>query len=77
MTFNGESSEKAHMDVGVQQGSILGSLLCLIHLNDLPLECQHSILDMYADDSTLTVSHKNLEEVENQLKSGGSYPELV
>ena len=49
-------------DVGVPQGSILGPLLFLIFFNDLPkfLSCQ---IEVYADDSTLSVSGTTIEEI--------------
>ena len=67
--FQQAMSEPLTMTSGVPQGSILGPLLSILYMNDLPLEMEHCELDMYADDSTLESAEKTVEGLENNLSS--------
>ena len=50
------------------QGSILGPLLFLIYINDMnaSIECR---LSLYADDSALLFSHKNIDVINENLST--------
>ena len=50
------TSEQLTVKQGVPQGSILGPLLFLLFVNDMPLHVQKSTMDVYADDTTLSSS---------------------
>ena len=56
--------------MGVPQGSILGPLVFVLFINDLPLHV-HTRLDMFTDETTFLASSDcaNVEELKNTLSS--------
>ena len=60
VSFNGMNSEKVRIVCGVPQGSVLGPLLFLLFINDLPNATDFFTL-LFADDTTFQLSGPDLD----------------
>ena len=54
--------------VRVPQGSILGSLIFLVYVNDMNLAVKSSVIHHFADDTTLLYSGKSLKKDKNSSR---------
>ena len=67
--MNNTLSESENILCGVPQGSFLAPLLFFIFINDLPLDINNVLTDLYADDTTLYYIDKSQACIEEQLQT--------
>ena len=65
----GFSSKTEDIKCDVPQGSCLDPLLFLIYINDLPFLLKKGKVTMYADDTSIYYSSRNMEDINQTLKS--------
>ena len=59
-------SDFGKISCGVPQGSIIGPLLFLIYVNDMPQAVRSTLL-LYADELCILYRHKEVDEIKKQL----------
>jgi len=63
VTIDGKKSSEVSITSGVPQGSVLGPLLFLIYINNLPSNCR-----LFADDALIYNSSENFQMLTQDLK---------
>ena len=62
--INGYKSDSLSITCGVPQGSVLGPLLFLLYINDLPNTLKLLSFHLFADDTNIYCSRKDLNDLE-------------
>ena len=65
--MNGSLSDSKSMAFGIPQGTILGPLLSILFINDLPNCLSNSQFQIHADDTHLTFVNKDPDVIEQNL----------
>jgi hypothetical protein len=68
VAINDSYSKISEISIGVPQGSILGPILFLIYINDLPV-CSNFLSLLFADDTTLLLSHPDINVLIQMVNS--------
>ena len=67
VTIEGTDSRPIPIQYGVPQGSILGPLLFIIYINDLPNISKLAEFILYADDANIIITGTSIEEIQSKL----------
>ena len=69
MHVNGVASDTCFISTGVPQGLILGPLLFIIFINDLPKSSTLFSTRLYADNTCLTASGSDLDSLLREINN--------
>ena len=67
VNVNNSKSSMKPLKYGVPQGSILGPLLFVIYINDMPNVSKLATFILYADDANIIISGTTMSEIETEL----------
>ena len=69
VSYNNTNSKILPIKCGVPEGSVLGPVLFLMYINDLPNITNKRNFTLFADDTALTFKSHNLYDLKNEINS--------
>lgn len=69
MVINNITSSFQSIQTGVPQGSVLGPLLYLLYINDLPEILTTAEMLMYADNTSLIIIGDNISDIDEKMNT--------
>lgn len=69
VSVNGANSSYLSISCGVPQGSVLGPLLFLRYINDLPLSSSKLSFYLFADDSNIYYEVESVDQLQNVVNN--------
>ena len=69
VAISGTNSSTMPITCGVPQGSVLGPLLFILYINDLPNSLESSTPILFADDTTVFYSSDNIDDISSIFES--------
>lgn len=67
VTISGHNSQNKKLKYGVPQGSILGPLLFIVYINDIPNIHKFAKFILYADDANIIITGKTIQEIDENF----------
>ena len=64
MSIGSNLSSAANINSGVPQGAVLGPLLLILYINDLPLAVGLSSVMLYVDDTVIFTAASNIYQLQ-------------
>ncbi|PFX12690.1 putative RNA-directed DNA polymerase from transposon BS [Stylophora pistillata] len=68
VSVNGTYADTSDLSLGVPQGSVLGPLLFIVFINDLPSTIHRCKIILYADDTALFFAGRNIQTIQSTLQ---------
>ena len=66
---NGHTSEQMTNDLGVPQGSVLGAILFVLYVNDMPRQLLNAFINLFADDTLIYLHGNDIDAMRNEMNN--------